>query len=219
MQKAVVMLAILAGAGYVFADDADLLNEATLEALETAQTSLEKAPKVGTDINRIGVATFEGDPSNVTDLVKSMMTKTEFNVVLTNDVDWGPLLDEFARQVKRADLMIAETAHELRVQGVDAVLYGAVEKAAVEPVQEGGRQGRRATVRVLLNLASLSEENPGSLLWSEQVTGTAETLEPLPTDARVVTFFQRNRIIGIILIGVVVVVILGMLLRRATRPR
>jgi len=201
-----VLLALMVLSPVVGADDADLVNEAGVRALDSARASLAAAAKLK-DVKRVGVASLEGDTSNLTALVKSMLTKTNYDVVLTNDADWGPLLDEFARQVKREDLMLKETAHELRVQGVDAVLYGTVEKAGVEPLNEGFWRGQQATVRLMLNVASVSEANPGSLLWSEQVTGTADA---------------RRSVSPIVLAaigGVVVLLLVAWLYRRAVTPR
>jgi len=201
-----LLMALLVTTPAAMADDADLLNEAGLAALESARESLAGAEKMQ-DVKRIGVAVLEGDNSNLTALLKSMLTKTDYDVVLTSDADWGPLLDEFARQVKREDLMLKETAHELRVQGVDAVLYGTVDKAGVENVNEGFWRGQEATVRLMLNVASVSESNPGSLLWSEQISGTAEA---------------RRSVSPIVLVaagGVVFLLLLAWLFRRAATPR
>ena len=38
-------------------------------------------------------------------------------------------------------------AHELRVQGVDAVVFGTVEMAEVAPLDDPARKGEQATVR------------------------------------------------------------------------
>lgn len=201
-----VLLGLMVLSPVVGADDVDLVNAAGVKALDNAKASIARAEKLK-DVKRVGVASLEGDASNLTALVKSMLTKTNYDVVLTNDADWGPLLDEFARQVKREDLMLKETAHELRVQGVDAVLYGTVEKAGVEPMNEGLWRGQQATVRLMLNVASVSESNPGSLLWSEQVTGTASA---------------RRSVSPVVLAaagGLVVLLLIAWLYRRAVTPR
>lgn len=175
--KAILAIAIAALVMVpVWAENSDLLNKAAVKALESAKDSLAQATKAQ-NIKRIGVANLEGDTAHLSALLKSVMTKTDFDIVLTSDADWGPLLDEFYRQTIREKLVVPETAHQLRVQGVDAVMYGTVEKAAVENLNENGMTGPRATVRMILNLASLSESNPGSMVWSEQVTGTEEQLQ------------------------------------------
>ncbi len=204
--------------GAAAADEADLLNAATLDALDAAKASLAQASKVE-GVTRVGVATLENDPGNVTALVQSMLTKTAFDVVLTSDVDWGPLADEFVRQVKREDIILQETAHELRVQGVDALLFGTVEKADVEAIQESGQEGQRATVRLMLNLASLAEENPGSLLWSEQVEGAVEELTPLAPADRVAVFIVSHRFALIVLGAFLVFLLVVAAYRRAATPR
>lgn len=218
MRTGVAMVGVLLVAAVGYADEADLLNAATINALDEAQASLEQAPKVDAAIKRIGVATVEGDVSNVTDLVKSMLTKTEFDVVLTSDADWGPLLDEFARQVKRKDIILKETAHKLRVQGVDAVLFGAVEKSGVEQVKDKAGRGQRATVRVMLSLASLAEENPGSLLWSEQFSGTAEDITPFTLEEKVLVFAKESRLLLGVLVALLVAFIFVTIVRRLMRP-
>ncbi len=214
----VVVMMALALVAPAWADDADLLNSAVNAALAQAQASIGAAEKLN-GVSRIGVATLESDMENVTDLVKTMLTKTSLNVVLTNDADWAPLLDEFARQVRREDLMLEDTAHKLRVQGVDAVLYGTVEKSGVEDVRTDDESGRRATVRLMLNIASLSEENPGSLLWSEQVEGSAEALEALAPEEQLVSMFVTYRMVFVLLGGVFVLWLLFVLYRRAITPR
>jgi len=219
------MIRILLGIGLVmigaYGDGGDLVNAAARKAVDSVKGSLAQAtngkPALAA-VKRIGVATIEDDTCNVTGLLKSMLTNTAFDVVLTTDNDWGPLLDEFARQVKREDLILKETAHSLRVQGVDAVLFGNVEKLGTEPVNREAEQGTRATLRVFLSLASVAEENPGSLLWSEQITGMAEDLHPLTWDERVRNFVATNQILVIAVGGLVVLVLLAWLYRRATTP-
>jgi hypothetical protein len=198
----------------------DLINEAIKTALDQARTSIEASPKLE-GVKRIGVATLEGEPGVVTDLIKAMLTTTAYDVVLTSDADWGGLLDEFARQVKREDLIIKETAHELRVQGVDAVLYGVVEKAEVAAAEEAGKAGQRATVRLLLNIGSLSKENPGSLLWSEQFTATADDLAEIEVEpeTQMVAFMVRWRIPLFALVALLAFFVLWRLYKAGIQPR
>lgn len=201
---------------------ANVLNDAANAALEKAQADLEAAradrPALA-NAGRLGVAKLEDDTHGITPLVRSMLTRTEFDVVLTQDADWAPLVDEFARQVKRQDIIVAETAHELRVQGVDAVLFGTVQEATVEAAEEGGQTGQRAQVRLMIEIASLAEENPGSLLWSVQVEGSAVDLEPMSTEEQARSFFERNRILVIVLAVVIGIGVLYFLARRVTAPR
>ncbi len=218
MMRRLICFLLMLGLGAVsYAADEDLLNRAVIEAATAARTSLVGAEKAE-GIARIGVAALDGDSVTATKLLQSELTKTDFDIVLTSDVEWGPLLDEFARQLKREDIILEETAHELRVQGVDAVLYGSVERAEVESVITEDEEGRRATVRLMLSLASVSEGNPGSLLWSEQVTGQAEDLAPAALDTRIGTYVERYwPVLGVIaaLIGVAIAYLLY---RRAIRP-
>lgn len=213
---------VLAAAGLVMAasvDTGDLLNTAAQDAVRMVQESLDAAPRIGPDIKRIGVATLDGDTVRVTPLLRSSLTESRFDVVLTQDGDWAPLLDEFARQVKREDIMVKDTAHELRVQGVDAVLFGTVEKARAERVREGSQGGQRATVRLMVTLASLDEGNPGSILWSRQVTGTAEDLGPLTGFDWVVALGQDYPAPVVLLGALLALFVLASLFRQATRPR
>jgi hypothetical protein len=206
---------------------ADLVNDAQLDALAQARESLMSArserPAVGAVV-RIGVVELDGDDGSLTPLLKSQMTKTDFDVVLISDDDLAPLLDEYLRQYKRSDLIVnTETAHELRQQGVDAILFGRADPAVVEPFTESGRQGERARVRMLLYLASLAEENPGSLIWSEQVTGLAEQASAATLDERLRRFYAENRLAILISASVAAVLIVLWLLRsiyrNAVRPR
>ena len=211
------MLTVLMLTGLAWGDDESLLNQATAKALESARASLA-GNSAFPNVARIGVAQLNDDETNVTALLKSMLTKSPYDVVLTSDSDWGPLLDEFARQVKREDLMKDDTVHELRAQGVDAVLYGTVERASVEQVTTPDLEGPRATVRMLLNLASLSEEHPGSLLWSEQVTGTVSDLKPINADKRLIGLFAEYRLVVVALAVLLTLLLLIRLFRYATTP-
>lgn len=218
MRFIMALLTAIVAVGNAAAQANDALNGAMVNALAIARQSLEQADGLE-NIERIGVARIQGAGQDVTALVQSVLTKSEFDVVLTDDADWAPLLDEFARQVKREDIILKETAHELRVQGVDAVVFGTVEKADVEALDEPGRQGERATARLLLNMASVREENPGSLIWSEQVTGTAVSAVPKNFEDQAMGFFVRYRL-ALIATGVVLALVLAwMVFRQATRPR
>lgn len=218
MRFTTVVLAGLVVVGNAMAQPDDALNDAIMNALASARESLEHSEGL-TGITRIGVARIEGEGQDVTALVRSVLTKTDFQVVLTDDADWAPLLDEFARQVKREDIILKETAHELRVQGVDAVVFGTVETAEVAPLDDPARKGEQATVRLLLNVASVSEETPGTLVWSEQVTGIAESAGPIDFEGRAVGFFVRYRI-ALIAVGAVLALVLAWFaVRRATTPR
>jgi len=218
MRRVIVVCLVVLGAGAGWADEEDLLHDAAMNALEKVRVSLEQAEKVS-GVNRIGVVALEGDTVNASALAKTALTKTRFDVVLTNDKDWGPLLDEFARQVKRGDIINPETAHSLRVQGVDAVLYGSIEKTNVEQVREGGQEGMRATVRMLLNLASLAEENSGSLLWSEVITGTGDDLTEASPETQLVLFLKKYRLYLIAGGAVVVLLILWRMYKIMVTPR
>ncbi len=218
MRFTVVVLTGLFVAGNAIAQPDDVLNDAIMNALASARESLEHSEGL-TSITRIGVARIEGEGQDVTALVRSVLTKTEFEVVLTDDADWAPLLDEFARQVKREDIILKETAHELRVQGVDAVMFGTVERADVGPLGEPGRPGERATVRLLLNVASVREENPGTLVWSEQISGTAESTGPVSFEGQAIGFFMRYRITLIAVIVILALLLAWIAVRRATMPR
>jgi hypothetical protein len=209
-------------AASVWADDADLLNAATQKAFDEVKASLEKAiagkPEVAA-VKRVGVGPLENDKNNATALLKSALTKTPFNVVLTNEAELTPLLDEFARQVRAKDIILKETAHKLRLQGVDAVLFGGIEKSTVETVKDNAQEGKRATVRILLNLASVAEQNPGSLIWSEQISGSAGDLHAVSFETRAQAFIHEYRIALIIVAVILGLLVLARLYRRAIRPR
>jgi len=219
MQKLVLgmlVMALMSGAW------ADLLNDAAVQAVEAARTSLMQVPKPE-GVQRIGVAKLANDPSNVTDLLKAALTKAAYDVVLTDNADWPPLWKEFERQMLADDMMVEKTAQDLHVQGVDAVLYGTVEKSAVAKVKEDGKEGERATVQILLKLANLSKEDPGpgGLIWSEQVTGTAEDLKPIPTawEDGFLAFVRAYRIpLGAVAV-LVVLFVLWRVYKRAVTPR
>lgn len=169
------MIAIIIAMAFAQTDtlpsDPEILNRASIEAMENARVLLEeqivRKEELGR-VKRIGVATIADDQGKVIEHLKNMLVKTPFDIVLINDVEWGHLLDEFARQQMRDDLILTETAHELRVQGVDAVLWGSLDAFEVADFQHGADMGRQATVRVQLTLASAMEHNPGSLLWSDE---------------------------------------------------
>jgi len=218
MRWVAILSLVVLGAGTGWADDEDLLHDATMNALEQVLSSLEQSEKVAA-VKRIGVVDIEGDTVNAVALAKTALTKTRFDVILTNDQDWGPLLTEFARQVKRGDIINPETAHSLRAQGVDAVLYGSIDKKGVEQVQEGALEGKRATVRMLLNLASLAEENPGSLLWSEVIKGTSDDLSQVSPETQVVSFLKNYRLFVSAGAVIVVLLVLWRMYRGMVTPR
>jgi len=212
-----LILALVAQADTVQSDD-DLLNEATIAARQDAGQKLEaQAPRLE-GVERIGVATIEGDTTNVSGHIKIMLTQTQYDVVLIKDVEWGHLLDEFARQKVRDDIINPETAHELRVQGVDAVLWGNVEKAEVEQIREGGKEGPRAIVRAMFSLASTAEENPGSLLWQYQAEGISDDLLTLSLENRIREIIKNSPTILMIVGGLVVVVLLLLAFRWMSTP-
>ena len=207
---------LIAVTGAFAADQSDLLNFAVRSAVDSAKTSLEQARSAKPEVKavkRVGIATFGGDPSNVTALMKSVLTKTDLNVVLTSDADWGPLLDEFARQVKREDLILKETAHKLRVQGVDAVIFGTVEKSSVDVSKQ------KSSVRVLLNMASTSEANPGSQIWSEQITGTGDGWDTVNLGEKALVLLVRHWITAVFAGGFICLLILIQMYRYAVTPR
>ena len=88
-----------------------------------------------------------------------------------------------------------------------------VEKSAVDT----GKQ--KAAVRVLFNMASAMENNPGSLIWGEQVTGESDGWKSLNLGEKALVLWYRNKITGTF-IGALLgaVVILG-LYRRVVTPR
>lgn len=216
MRKLLVSIIVATWVAGAWADDEDLLNDATVKALELARISLEQSGKVE-GVKLIGVATLEGDEVNASRLAKTVLTKTRFDVVLTDDKEWGPLLDEFARQKKREQIIDEATRYELNAKGVDAVLYGAVEKALVETVEEKDRQGRQATVRMLLNLASLSEG--GKLIWSEQLTGIAEDVAESSAETKVLVFAKEYRLFLVAAAVVVALLVLWRMYKVMVTPR
>ena len=203
--------------------DSELLNDATVVAMNNAAESL--SDRIGSSkplkaIKRIGVANVANDQGKVIDHLKSMLTGVDFDfdVILINDVEWGPLLDEFQRQSMRDDIIIKDTAHELRVQGVDAVLWGSVDAFEAMDVVDGAEEGRRATARVQLTLASTMENNPGSILWTFEAKGVVDTLRST-NDAKIKQAYKDNSILVMgagVLIGLIIVF---MGFKRLTTPR
>lgn len=211
-----VLITLVAAGGGV-TQPGEAVNEAVMNALATARESIEQSD--GLDgIVRIGVAQVDGAGYDVTALVQSAFTKTRFDVVLTEETDLKPLLDEFARQFREEDIILKETAHELRSQGVDAVVFGTVEQVDVKELDEPDRKGEQATVRVLLNMASVREENPGSLVWSEQITAEGDRSDPRDFEDKVARYARSYRLALAAVGAVFLLLLFWLFLRRLTRP-
>ncbi|MBN2310089.1 MAG: hypothetical protein JXR94_14035 [Candidatus Hydrogenedentes bacterium] len=195
-------------------DGTSLLDQATEDAFAQFLAAVENAPKAG-NIKRIGVAYLDGDTGTMTDLLQIYATKSRFDIVLTSDEDCGPLLEEWARQAKRDYIIDPDTAHALAAHGVDAVLHGTVE-AKVEDVKGALFSGKRATVKLMLKLGSVSEENPGHLVWGEDIRAVRD--ERSPGDLFIEQLY-KNKVLVIAVGCVLVLFVLFLLYRMAVRPR
>jgi len=191
----------------------DLLNEATKQVADSAAEKMSAEAKG--DLERVAVVKFENDVGNFTELLKAAISKTDYDVILREDAEWANLLAEYERQVRRGDIMDPATVHKLEDQGVDGVVYGTVELARQIPFQTDQEKGTRAEVRVIANLASLN----GSLLWSDQVETSVQEAEPLTPSEMLPSWFERNQLYLYCAGGVVVLLLIISMLRRASAPR
>ena len=173
-----------------------------------------RRPKTA-EVKRIGLAYLDGDAYNLTKRLQIAATKTRFDIVLTDDEECGPLLDEFARQVRRADIIDPDTAHELRVHGVDAVLFGSVDRYDVVDVQENVFKGRQATVHLLLELGSVVENAPFHVIWGEDLSASVDNLAE---GDRAVAYLRRQWIIVAAVVGVIFLLLVVGVIRRLRRP-
>lgn len=218
MSLVILVLVLVAQASR--ADDEKLINEAARIAVERAVESLvqqrESKESLRT-LERIGIKHLEGDEWGITDLVKSMSVKLPYNIVLIEDSDWDVIIGEYERQERSDDIILPDTAENLRVQGVQAVLSGQVERADVTPPGEGTVAGPEATVRLQLNIVSLDESNPGSLLWQDQVTGVAQGQVGL--DGHLQSLWRNNPITLVAMVLLAGLLSAIILIRRLTTPR
>ena len=209
-----VALLLVVGCALPVTRDEDLLDAAVDEALEKVLASLKQAPKTA-GITRIGLAYLDGDIYNLTKRLQIAATKTRFDIVLTDDAECGPLLDEFSRQVRRADLIDPDTAHELRVHGVDAVLFGTIDRYDVVDVQENLFKGRQATVRMLLEMGSVVENAPFHVIWGEDVSASVDNLAE---GDRAFAHLRRQWIIVAAVVGLIFLLLAVGVIRRMRRP-
>lgn len=222
MRKGVWVVVLVCGAALWAGAQDKLLSSAAGAASGALEKNLSAALESDADlqaVERLGVAPLAGDEANLAERLRMGADKAGFNVVLIDEKAWNTLASEYERQFRREDLIKPETREKLAVQGVDALLFGTIERQEIVPVNEDGQVGRQAEVALLLEIASLTEENPGGLLWSGEIVGTSQELGRAPLQQRIVDWVQRNVLIAAVLGGVLVLMLAYWVLRQASTPR
>lgn len=193
----------------------DVLNEATKKAADTVAQKIAAEAKEKETVERVAVARFQNDPGNSADLLKAAVSKTEFDVILREDDEWAKLLAEYERQVRHGDIMPPETVHKLEELGVDALIWGDVELAKVSPFQDEHKKGDRAEFRAIAKLSNLK----GHLLWSDQVEEVVEEAKLLTPDELASSWVQGKKIILYGAVGILILLLVFTVFKRATTPR
>lgn len=206
--------------GVVFAvlaqtNESELLNgaaRAALDDLASTVQELHNSPDLQS-VERIGLAASTYARSASSDLavdvnaeIESALNADGYDVVSSRSLSD---VDAFVQQLSRRGNVDAETAAALREHGVDAVLWAAVERANVRTIADGSMTGPQADVRVRFNIASVGETNPGTILWSGEVSGESEQLRQMTLNERV-EYWASER--SNLLLGIGVILVLAMLL-------
>jgi len=214
MKKVLLLLLCAAGFGPTVTPargEAPAISGAYMEALESAvAAAMADLQTSGLDTAlTIAVVPMDGDDEmRCYDLVQIGLTAAGYKVFNRQPHEWQPLLEEISWGQRRGDIMDAETIQRFgEVKGVDAVLYGRLLDVAAEKAPDSATD----LFSVRLNLHASVVET-GEHAWGTSVVGRSTPPAPIP-------FYVRHGLtLALIGAGVVVLLIIGRIILRASRP-
>ena len=215
MKKVLLLLLCAAGLGPSVTPargDAPAISGAHMEALESAvAAAMADLQTSGLDTAlTIAVVPIDGDDEmRCYDLVQIGLTAGGYKVFNRQPHEWHPLLEEISWGQRRSDIMDAETIQRFGdVKGVDAVLYGRLLDVTTEKAPDGATD----LFSVRLNLHASVVET-GEHAWGASVVGRSTPPAPIP-------FYIRHGLtLALIGGGVLLLLIIGRMVTRASRPR
>jgi len=131
---------------------------------DAAVKTIQELAERNIAISNIAFIGLAGDKGGLTQIFRSGLLRVPgaYSFFTRDDKEFDVLLSEIEFGDRRGDVMETSTIKSFgKIKGVDALLYGKIQEAAVE--------GKNGIVRVTLTLANVET---GQLLWSGNITGT-----------------------------------------------
>jgi len=188
-----------------------LEQKATDQSIEKALESLKQ--KNITELKNVAVMPIWGDEDHyITEVLKSAITKTNFNLFVRSDKEWDTLLSEMKWETLREDMMDTKTIQKFgKIQGVDGLIYGTVWHI------NNNLWGTHSEVKFTINLADIET---GQVLWS---SGPVMGESYISWGDAITRFWKYPFLLLGVIVGLIILLIILVIVKRSIirsmRPR